>query len=420
MNKIKIVSTGIWLVVLCAVTAPRAWVSLTMPSATAYVRATGMPVEWEWLDAAQTASFFEGDPSWRNRGGGYLTDQNASRTVAPVFISIVGKWVHDAWLAAVICTWFVWCVCVWAIVKLTRESGWIGSTVNGLTAAGTASVVLSATATGFLGNVGDIDAHVFGYAAVAVGLLLFIVCIARPLHPPGLGRVSPTLVGFAIFILDGTLQLGAPLVGFASGLLLWRGVWLPQADRRHEFLRFGKSLVVFVGLAVVWVVIARTGSDGVFDVHNEAFSRSREALTDPAGLLLTFPFKAVGVLRIALDLFRWWLVAAAFVGWFAASGETKVWTLGWIGLIVFATVLTRYTASTVYLMFPAVYVLASICAGLIADRIVPLLPMRVADDRGKFFAVAVGVSAVSFIPAVTQLSFLWGDYTMPAVWWPGP
>jgi len=261
---------------------------------------------------------------------------------------------------------------------------------------------------------------VFGYAAVVVGLLLFIVCIARPLHPPGLGRVSPALVGFAIFILDGTLQLGAPLVGFASGLLLWRGVWLPQADRRHEFLRFGKSLVVFVGLAVVWVVIARTGSDGVFDVHNEAFSRSREALTDPAGLLLTFPFKAVGVLRIALDLFRWWLVAAAFVGWFAASGETKVWTLGWIGLIVFATVLTRYTASTVYLMFPAVYVLASICAGLIADRIVPLLPMRVADGRGEFFAVAVGVSAVSFIPAVTQLSFLWGDYTMPAVWWPGP
>ena len=93
MNKIKIVSIGIWLVVLCAVTAPRAWVSLTMPSATAYVRATGMPVEWEWLDAAQTASFFEGDPSWRNRGGGYLTDQNASRTVAPVFISIVGNFI---------------------------------------------------------------------------------------------------------------------------------------------------------------------------------------------------------------------------------------------------------------------------------------------------------------------------------------
>lgn len=418
IKKIGIIS--IWLAFLCAVTAPRAWVSLTMPSATAYVRATGMPVEWEWLDAAQTALFFEGDPSWRNRGGGHLTDQNASRTVAPVFVSIVGKWVHDAWLAAVICTYFVWCACTWAIVKLTRDSGWVGATVSGQTAAGTASVVLSTTATGFLGNVGDIDAHVFGYAGVALGLLLFMLCVARPLHSPGLGRVPPTLVGFAIFILDGTLQLGAPLVGFASGLLLWRGVWLPQADRRQEFVRFGESLVVFGGLAVLWLVIARIGSDGVFDVHNEAFSRAREALTDPTGLLFTFPFKAVGVLWIALDLFRWWLVAAAVVGWLAASAETKVWTLGWIGLVVLATVLTRYTASTVYVMFPAVYVLASICAGLIADRIVPLLPMRVADGRGEFLAVAVGVSSVSIVPAVTQLSFLWGDYTMPAVWWPGP
>ena len=240
------------------------------------------------------------------------------------------------------------------------------------------------------------------------------------LASPGLRRVPPTLVGIAIFIFDGTLQLGAPLIGFASGLLLWRGVWLPQADRRQEVLRFGKSLVVFVGLAVVWLVIARIGSDGVFDVHNEAFSRVRQALSDPTGLLFTFPLKAFGVLWIALDLFRWWLVGAAVVGWLAASAETKVWTLGWIGLVVLATVLTRSTASTVYVMFPAVYVLASICAGLIADRIVVLLPMRVADDRGKFLAIAVGVSAVSIIPAVTQLSFLWGDYTMPAVWWPGP
>lgn len=413
-------SIGVWLVFLCAVTAPRAWVSLTMPSATAYVRATGMPVEWEWLDAAQTANFFEGEPSWRIRGSGYLTDQNAARTIAPVFVSIVGKWVHDAWLAAVICTYFVWCACTWAIVKLTRESGWIGASVSGQAAAGIASVVLSTTATGFLGNVGDIDAHVFGYAAVALGLLLFMVCVGRPSHSPGIGRVPPTLVGFAIFIFDGTLQLGVPLVGFASGLLLWRGVWLPQADRRQELLRFGKSLVVFVGLAVVWLVVARIGSDGVLDVHNEAFSRVWEALGDPTGFLFTFPLNAVGALWIALDLFRWWLVGAAVVGWFAASAETKAWTLGWIGLVVLATVLTRSTASTVYVMFPAVYVLASICAGLIADRIVLLLPMRVADGRVEFFAVAVGVSSVSIVPAVMQLSFLWGDYTMPTVWWPGP
>jgi len=170
----------------------------------------------------------------------------------------------------------------------------------------------------------------------------------------------------------------------------------------------------------LWWLLARIGSDGQFEFHNEAIARSREALSDLVALGNTLPGKVAGVLGIALSLFEWWMIVPAVLGWIVADWETRFWTFTWFGLIVGATVLTRYTASTVYLVFPSMYVLASIGAGGIAElgrRVVP----RSREPGYVNVLIATGsASLVSLVPAVSQVAFIWGDYTMPAVWWPGP
>lgn len=378
-----------------------------------------MPVEWEWRDAAQTTMFFEGDPAWRNRGGGHLTDQNAARTVAPVFISVAGKWLHDAWVAGVFVAWLSWCACMWAVVELVRQGRRaLKSEVGGWASVG-AAMVLVGTSTGYLGNVGDIDAHVVGYAGCALGIFMLIKYVKLADTPNRNGR-WPALVGLGIFLAEGSLQLGAPMLAFWA-LLVGREMIRADRSLRWEVLASVPRALIVCGLFVVcWAIIARVGSDGSFEVHNEAFARAREAMSDPLALMSTFPFKALGMFGQVLDLFRWWLVAAAILGWVMASWEVRYWTACWFALVIGATVLTRYTPSTVFLVFPAIYVLAATAAGRLADIVAIVVPGGMFGSYRGAIVSGMSALAVSLVPALAQLGFLWGDYTMPAVWWPGP
>jgi hypothetical protein len=378
-----------------------------------------MPLEWEWLDAAQTVMFFEGDGRWRLRGRGYLTDQNASRTVAPVLISIIAKLVHDAWIAGVIVVWISWCACIWALYQIVRHISWKFHSQLGTISSISTIVILGGTASGFLGFVGAIDAHVVGYAGAALGILMIIYpyvnvsAFQRVLVRPG-------LVGAALFILDGTLQLGAPLCAFALIVMTYWGLTTFSGSRNTLIFWIAREFSVFICIAIIWALIARTGSDGSFDRHNEALYRAREALSNPIALISVLPYKITSVLEIALALFRPWLTVAAGIGWLVASRFVKMWSLSWVLIIVLATVLTRYTPSTVFLVFPSVYVLAAVLAGWIVDGAVRLIPVSRHVGTVRLFVVGASVALVSFVPASTQLAFLWGDYTMPAVWWPGP
>lgn len=424
MNSCTIIYTHIVVCVcifgLCSYTAPRAWVSLTMPSATAYVRATGLPVEWEWVDLAQTTLFLEGDVRWRSRGGGYLTDQNSSRVVGPLLVSVLSKWLHDAWVAAVVMTWVAWCACVWAVVALVRRSSWIGTTEIGRRASCMTAIVLTVTASGFLGNVGDIDAHVVGYAGAALGILVTLRWTGESSIHRERPFVRPEVVGVSLFVLDGTLQLGVPLSALVCCMFVYHMLFGPSSGRLVSVSKASRMFSTFGVCWLLWWLLARIGSDGQFEFHNEAIARSREALSDLVALGNTLPGKVAGVLGIALSLFEWWMIVPAVLGWIVADWETRFWTFAWFGLIVGATVLTRYTASTVYLVFPSMYVLASIGAGAIAElgrRVFPLA------REGGYVNVLIAVGSamlVSLVPAISQLAFIWGDYTMPAVWWPGP
>ena len=410
---------GVWLALLCAVTAPLAWVSLTMPAATDWVKATGMPLEWEWLDAAQTARFFEGDPEWRTRGGGHLTDQNAARTVAPVFISLLGKWLHDAWLAGLVVVWLSWSVCTWAIVQLVARYRRIFSEESGMRSSVGVAMILMGTSTGYLSFVGSIDVHVVGYTASVLGIVMVLNFIALPDVLSQDDR-WPILFGLGVFLVEGSLQLGAPLLAFWALLL---GKKLIRADRTRrwkDLCSVARILIVCGGCAVGWSMIARAGSDGSFDVHNEAVARALEAVSDPVALVSALPLKALVVFGHILELFRWWLVVAAFLGWVFASWEVRYWTGCWFVLVIGATLLTQYKPSTVFLVFPVVYVLAAIAAGRLAEVLVRLNSGFMFGSYRTAVAAGVPVLVVSLVPALTQLGFLWGDYTMPAVWWPGP
>ena len=391
-----------------------------MPSATAYVRATGLPVEWEWVDLAQTTLFLEGDVRWRSRGGGYLTDQNSSRVVGPLLVSVLSKWLHDAWVAAVVMTWVAWCACVWAVVALVRRSSWIGTTEIGRRASCMTAIVLTVTASGFLGNVGDIDAHVVGYAGAALGILVTLRWTGGSSIHRERPFVRPEVVGVSLFVLDGTLQLGVPLSALVCCMFVYHMLFGPSSGRLVSVSKASRMFSTFGVCWLLWWLLARIGSDGQFEFHNEAIARSREALSDLIGLWNTFPGKVGGVLGIALGLFQWWMIAPAALGWIVADRETRFWTFAWLGLIVVATVLTRYTASTVYLMFPSLYVLASIGAGAIAELIRRVVPWVHDGGYVNVLIALAGAMMVSLMPVVSQLAFIWGDYTMPAVWWPGP
>ena len=391
-----------------------------MPSATAYVRATGMPVEWEWVDLAQTTLFLEGDVRWRNRGGGYLTDQNSSRVTGALFVSVLSKWLLDAWVASVVMTWAAWCACVWSVVALVRRSSWIGITEIGRCASVMTALVLTVTASGFLGFVGDIDVHVVGYAGAAMGILLVLCWTGGSSIHRDRPYVRPEVVGVSLFLLDGTLQLGLPLSALVCCMFVYHMLFGPSSGRLVSVSKASRMFSSFSVCWFLWWLLARIGSDGQFEFHNEAIARSREALSDLIALGNTLTGKVTGVLGIALSLFEWWMIVPAVLGWIVADWETRFWTFAWFGLIVGATLLTRYTASTVYLVFPSLYVLASIGAGAIAElgrRVVP----RSREAGYVNVLISIGsASLVSLVPAVSQLAFIWGDYTMPAVWWPGP
>jgi hypothetical protein len=119
-----------------------------------------------------------------------------------------------------------------------------------------------------------------------------------------------------------------------------------------------------------------------------------------------------------VDVFGETLIALAIVGWLVAPMRVKVWTGMWVALIVGATLVTRLAPRTIYLVFPAVYVLA----GLSVARMMDLLTWMAGTVRWRQVAagtVGAIVTVWMVAPVVAaRLGFLWGDLRVSALWWP--
>ena len=406
------------LAILCLLTASDPWVARTGGTSATVI--AGRALEWEWIDVGQSTLFVEGNPGCCNERT--LTDQNAARMTPGLAVSVMASWLRDVWWAALFLTWVLWLATAWGVHALVSQSLCSPLRVEGVGAS--AGMLVSGafvvTSPGFLAFVGSIDAHQFGYAGAVLGVLLVTLSGTSPKATQGSDITVPSsiIVGLGLFLCDGTMQLGVPLLCLSWVLAFYD--WIGSGGKGFFFLllRSGSVTLTYAVAQAVWAIVARAGSPGFLLRHNEASGYLQEVLASG----MTSFFEISGRLHVAglalTDVFGGTLIALALVGWVAAPLRVKVWAGMWVALIVAATLLTRLAPRTIYMVFPAVYVLA----GLSFARMMDLLMWMAGTVRWRQVAagtVGAIVTAWTIAPTVVaRFGFLWGDLRVSALWWP--
>ena len=406
------------LTALCLLTASDPWVARTGGTSARVI--AGRALEWEWIDVGQSALFLEGNQGCCNERT--LTDQNAARMTPGLAVSVMASWLRDAWWAALFLTWVLWLATAWGVRALVSQS--LGSPLRvevvGASAGMVVSGVFVVTSPGFLAFVGSIDAHQFGYAGAVLGVLLVTLSGTNPkaTWSSDIAIPFPIIVGLGLFLCDGTMQLGVPLLCLSWVLAFYDWIGSGRRGFRSLLLRSGSATLTYAVAQGVWAIVARAGSPGFLLRHNEASGYLQEVL---AGGIASF-FEISGRLHVAglalSDVFGETLIALAIVGWLVAPMRVKVWTGMWVALIVGATLVTRLAPRTIYMVFPAVYVLA----GLSFARMMDLLTWMAGTVRWRQVAAGtMGAIVTVWMVApvvVARLGFLWGDLRVSALWWP--
>jgi hypothetical protein len=364
--------------------------------------------------------FLEGNPGCCNERT--LTDQNAARMTPGLAVSIGTSWFRDAWWSTLFLTWVLWLATAWGVRALVFQS--LSSPLRVDDVGASVGMVVSGlfvmTSPGFLAFVGSIDAHQFGYAGAVLGVLLVTHSGTSPkaTRSSDIAMPLPIIVGLGLFLCDGTMQLGFPLLCLSWVLAFYDWIGSGRRGFRTLLLRSGLVTLSYGIVQSVWSLVARAGSPGFLLRHNEASGYLHEVL---AGGIASF-FEISGRVHVAglelTDVFGGTLIALALVGWVAAPLRVKVWTGIWVALIVGATLVTRLAPRTIYMVFPAVYVLA----GLSFARMIDLLTWMAGTVRWRqVAAVTVGAIVTVWTVApvvVARLGFLWGDLRVSALWWP--
>ena len=151
-------------------------------------------------------------------------------------ISVMAAWLRDAWWAALFLTWVLWLATAWGVRALVVQS--LRSLLRVQGAGALAGMVVSGvfvvTSPGFLAFVGSIDAHQFGYAGAVLGVLLVTLSGTKPKATWSSDIVMPfpIIVGLGLFLCDGTMQLGVPLLCLSRVLAFYD--WIGSGKFRHK------------------------------------------------------------------------------------------------------------------------------------------------------------------------------------------
>lgn len=151
-------------------------------------------------------------------------------------VSVMAAWLRDAWWAAVFLTWVLWLATAWGVRALVVQS--LSSLLRVQGAGALAGMVVSGvfvvTSPGFLAFVGSIDAHQFGYAGAVLGVLLVTLSGTKPKATWSSDIVMPfpIIVGLGLFLCDGTMQLGVPLLCLSRVLAFYD--WIGSGKFRHK------------------------------------------------------------------------------------------------------------------------------------------------------------------------------------------
>lgn len=415
------IAVGMWLVWIVGAVSTRPFVARTGGSSATSVG--GRILEWEWIDVGQSALTLEGNVGCCTTRT--LTDQNAARMVPGLGVSIVSAWLRDSWWAALVLTGAAWLVVTWLVALLVQAASHSeGTSLRGALGAMT-SCALAMTSPGFLAFVGNIDAHQFGYLGAMVGISVVTKPFGLAAAPIPDSRTlvpvvsPPVLVALGLFVCDGTLQLGMPLLALlwvvAVGETVAGGLRGARASGRYLTMTTSVYLVLQLG----WALVSRAAGPGFLLPHNEASTYIRSLLD--VGLVPT-AFELSGRIQVAgqaiIDVFGSALLGIAALGWVVVPWRVKVWSGTWVALIVGATLVTRLAPRTIYLVFPSVYVLAGVAVAWSLEVVRRILGSGWWRERVAAVAVG-GATAWLLVPTLLlRLGFLWGDLRVSALWWP--
>lgn len=405
-------AVGLTLAALIYCTASAPWVA--MNGGHSAVTINGFTLEWEWMDVGQSILFLEGNQQYRARLSWPdmtlgLSDQNAARMTPAVIIAVLGGWTPTIWHASIIATWLVWFITYLAMYRLLVL---VCKRTTNETAPSRTSIIFLAflvcTSPGFLAFSGSIDVHPFGYAGAALGVLFYTWSLTEGYERTARNNTAHLrhvlALSTSLFLLDGTIQLGAPF----SMFLLAVSCFLFLNNKK--ILLFSIIIIAsFFFLRFLWQLLAFIGSHDIFVAHNDAISRLSLLFFAPQDFIHYLTEVQTALLETYVDTYGYVLLLVFFLGWLRLSRFDQYSTTVWIILITLITVLLRPLPRTLYLTFPVIYTTASnLWTFKFSPRSVPVMN-RVMSSLGYIVMVAM---------ATQRLGFLWGNLQTPAIWWP--
>jgi hypothetical protein len=304
-----------------------------------------------------------------------------------------------------------WLGAAGALYALARMAG--GSSRAAVLAAG-----LAATGPGFIGYLGQVDAHPFAYAAVAVWLaLLERLGVFAPAPHAGVGWLRPVVAGLALCVAAHTIEIGYPLLLFVwlfYGAVVLRGGPVARTRLVGLALLTGAFLIPYLGFRLL---AERFLFEQVVP-FNDPQGHMRSALTSAGdeGLAAWLSDQTRGIAGRWLVAYPPLLSGLALIGALAVGRRWLLWAGTLIGVICLAIMITKPLTRELFLTFPAVYVLAA--CGI--DRVGTWLgdacaPAAVPARRAWLNRLFVAVLFLAVV-GVTNAD-LWGDYSLPAHWY---
>jgi len=359
-------------------------------------------VEWEWAHTGRIAQLLDAQVTPFRE----VNTQDLYRLAGPFLMALVRPPGVGAYGAALAATTLAWLGAAWSLFIIGRHMR--------SASAGIAAAALTATGTGYVAFIGNVDAHQFGYAAVSVWLGLAAAGGALGILPVARGWSREVGLGLALCLAGYAMEVAYPLLLFTwlyyGGRGLLAGAWHPT------LMRLG---VVTLSFAVPYFGFRLVAEQVLFErveAFNEPFARLAGRLTalSTMGALPWLRSLAEDTLYRWPPLFPLPVTLLALVGAFAVSRRWLLWCALSTATIFFAVLVVKPAFRDLFLAAPGVYVLAA-CG---ADWMAAGLIRRVRPRGGQGAAVLqLAVTLALVAPAVAMINAdLWGDYWLPYMW----
>jgi hypothetical protein len=367
----------------------------------------GHLVEWEWIHVGETVAVVDGEPGAPR----VISSQNLYRFGGGYLLALLREPLGGFYAGAVAAHVLAWIGAAWALYTL-------GTLAGGTARVGVLAAAFTATGPGFVGYLGQVDAHPFGYAAAAIYLAL-VERTGVFRAPAGDARrwLRAACAGLTLAVAAYTMEIGLPLLLFLwlfyGSEALWR--------RQGVAARIGQLAALTAAFLVPYLGFQVLAERLVFervDVFNHPLARLGDAF---AALRVQGPATWV-VGRAEPVVTRWLSVYPPLVSALALVGAAAVprrwlwWAVLYVSTICTAIALTKPATRELFLAFPPVYVLAAVGAERTGSWVVRVcLPGgRAAGREWPRRVVLLGL--ILAVVAVTNAD-LWGDYAIPLRWY---